>query len=169
MLGAPVIERVAIPRESWQLEGVLTEKSWGRAVHALLAEVRDRSDWMNRRAKLKAKAESGGLREVFEAVDALIQHPKAGETFADGADEVLAERDWIGSDGEIQRPDRVVRRGNRWEIVDFKTGSPKPEHKVQVQAYLRTLAVLDPGAVVEGRLVYSQSFEVAEVQLETLF
>jgi ATP-dependent exoDNAse (exonuclease V) beta subunit len=169
VLGAPVIERVAIPRESWQLEGVLTEKSWGRAVHALLAEVRDRSDWFERREKLKVKAESGGLREVFDAADALIQHPKAGETFAEGADEVLAERDWIGSDGEIQRPDRVVRRANRWEIVDFKTGDPKDEHKVQLQGYLRTLSALEPGAVVKGRLVYSQTFEVVEVQLETLF
>ena len=58
----------------------------------------------------------------------------------------------------------VIRRGvidclarrpdGRVTVLEFKTGRPRPEHRRQLDAYVRAARALFPGAAVDGRLVY---------------
>jgi ATP-dependent exoDNAse (exonuclease V) beta subunit len=171
-LGAPVRELVAMPREDWRQEARLSDRNFGQAVHALFAEIEDVEAWAARRAAwLEGATEelAPDLLPVVEAVEAVLRDPQAGATFAAGADEVFLERDWVAPDGRIERPDRVVRRGNAWTVVDFKTGTPDDKHKQQVRSYLSTLAALAPDAEIRGALIYTDSVKVVDVPFETLF
>ena len=170
-LGAPVRELVAMPREDWRQEARLSDRNFGQAVHALFSEIADLDQWAARRAAW-LEGPTGlapALRPVVDAVEAVLQDPQAGETFRPGADEVFLERDWVSPDGRIERPDRVVRRGNSWTVIDFKTGTPSDKHKQQVRSYLSTLAALEPDALIHGALIYTDSVKVVDVPFETLF
>lgn len=168
-LGAPVRELVATPRANWRDEAALSDRNFGRALHALLAEIRDVSDLETLQLKWAREKRSPGMQRVVSTIEAMVMHPHAGATFAPGADEVFLEWDWVNGQGEVERPDRVVRRGEEWSVVDFKTGDPVPTHQQQVQRYMQTLQALAPGQQVRGELIYTQTLEVVPVRLETLF
>jgi len=48
---------------------------------------------------------------------------------------LLNERDLTDAKGNILRPDRIIKLGETFTIVDFKTGTPKESHKKQVAEY----------------------------------
>ncbi len=45
--------------------------------------------------------------------------------------------------GEIFRPDRVVKKNGGYYILDFKTGAPNDKHQNQILAYKIALEQLD--------------------------
>ena len=155
--GAATKMRVAVTRAAWDGTWVAgwSPVEFGEAVHGVLGRVRTRADW----ARL-APALGAGLRmerrqweAVQAAVDGVLGSPECGGFFDEGA-EVLCEHDLVGVRGTLLRPDRLVRRGNRWEVVDFKTGKEDPEHRAQVRGYMAAVAAAEPGAEVHGYLVY---------------
>jgi len=48
----------------------------------------------------------------------------------------------------------VQRRDGGLTLVELKTASPVPEHRAQLDAYLRAARALHPGVIVEGLLIY---------------
>jgi ATP-dependent helicase/nuclease subunit A len=76
-----------------------------------------------------------------------------------------------GASGNVRSGDRVVVRGTidtlveRTDdvvVVEFKTGSARPEHEAQARVYMRAAAALFPGTTVRGVVVYPS----AEVWLD---
>ncbi|MBQ8050186.1 MAG: UvrD-helicase domain-containing protein [Bacteroidaceae bacterium] len=65
---------------------------------------------------------------------------------------------------EKRRPDRVMMSQDRIVVVDFKFGTPRPEHKSQVAEYMRILASMYPTLHVEGWLWYVYKNEVLKVE-----
>ena len=60
------------------------------------------------------------------------------------------------------RPDRVMKRGDEVQIVDFKFGKPQPEHTDQVRRYISLTH--DMGYTdVKGYLWYVYSDNIVEV------
>ena len=60
------------------------------------------------------------------------------------------------------RPDRVMKRGNEVQIVDFKFGKPQPEHTDQVQRYISLMHSMGY-THVKGYLWYVYSDNIVEV------
>ena len=60
------------------------------------------------------------------------------------------------------RPDRVMKRGDEVQIVDFKFGKPQPEHTDQVQRYI-SLTHSMGYTHVKGYLWYVYSDNIVEV------
>jgi ATP-dependent helicase/nuclease subunit A len=66
----------------------------------------------------------------------------------------------------LTRPDGTIVRGaidalvehrdGRIEVLEFKTGRPRPEHQQQLALYVTAARALFPGAEVEGRIVYAE-------------
>ena len=55
--------------------------------------------------------------------------------------------------------DCLVRAGSdRLLVLEFKTGSPRPAHRVQLDLYRRAAERLFPGMAVDARLVYAHTF-----------
>ena len=72
-------------------------------------------------------------------------------------------------DGTVRerRPDRVMTDGKAWIVVDFKFGTPKPEHEAQVREYMTLISRMQsfaPGATVKGWLWYVYSNKIIEVK-----
>ena len=56
---------------------------------------------------------------------------------------------WRGAiDCLVRRPDGTMR------VLEFKTGSPRPEHQRQLDWYVAAVRVMFPKAEVDGRLIY---------------
>ena len=60
------------------------------------------------------------------------------------------------------RPDRVMKRGDEVQIVDFKFGKPQPEHTDQVQRYISLMHSMGY-THVKGYLWYVYSDNIVEV------
>ena len=52
--------------------------------------------------------------------------------------------------------DCLVRdRDNRVTVLEFKTGTARPDHRRQLRAYMAAAQVMFPGASIDGRIVYA--------------
>ena len=124
----------------------------GNQLHDLLAQLSDIEAWPNLRKKAKVD---------ITLVDALLDKPSIASFFNK---EVLAfkEIDLLCPDGRIVRPDRVNRVGDALQVIDFKTGKPKPEHHDQINRYKNTLQEMGY-KVTEGVLIYLESTELVYV------
>ena len=61
------------------------------------------------------------------------------------------------ADGRIVRGtiDCLIASNDQVTVLEFKTGTPRPEHKVQAEVYRAAAQALFPVAGVETRLVYT--------------
>jgi ATP-dependent helicase/nuclease subunit A len=66
-------------------------------------------------------------------------------------------------DGRIVRGtiDCLITSGDRVTVLEFKTGSARPEHRAQAEVYRAAAQTLFPGTQVESRLVYTSDSGVA--------
>ncbi len=51
-------------------------------------------------------------------------------------DEVWTEKEFVNSNGEILRIDRLTKKGNNFTIIEFKTGEFENSHILQIKKYL---------------------------------
>jgi predicted RecB family nuclease len=83
---------------------------------------------------------------------ALLENPALAAFFREGL-EVHTESTLLNVDGHTVRPDRVVRDGDVYRVLDVKTGAPSETHKAQVKGYAELLRAVE-GKPVEGYLLY---------------
>lgn len=157
---------LAIRREApdaWDPADPDPYRSFGRAVHAVLARTRTVEDLPEALAK---EQQAWGLQPtVAEAIGsrlmALLKTPGLRSFFRDGLD-VYTESTLIDAEGRAARPDRIVRDGNMRRVLDIKTGAPSEEHMDQVRRYMHLLRTVEEGAV-EGYLLYLRTGELIPV------
>ena len=86
----------------------------------------------------------------------------------DGSGTVHNERELVGLDGKLVRPDRVVFRPDGVDVIDFKTvakltDEKRKKHEEQVRGYMTALSRNETRAV-RGFLFYCDSGECTEVK-----
>jgi ATP-dependent helicase/nuclease subunit A len=92
---------------------------------------------------------------ALHAVDAITRRP---DTLPQGRIHEVPFS-LLGPDGSIVRGaiDALVEHPDgRIEVLEFKTGRPRPEHGQQLALYLEAARLLFPDARVEGRVVYPE-------------
>jgi CRISPR/Cas system-associated exonuclease Cas4 (RecB family) len=136
--------------------------SRGSLIHRILSGIHSGDDVAK---ALNAAFIQGNLREdalpgIKAQIHEMLSHPDIAPYF-ESTWTVKNEAAIILPDGHILRPDRVVIRGKEAVVIDYKTGRPKENHKVQIQQYAEVLkrmgyevrksilAYLDDGLVVE--------------------
>lgn len=95
-----------------------------------------------------------------------MRTPLVRQWFAKGQ-EVLSERAILlpaGGEALERRPDRVTRRGEELTVVDFKFGTPREQHRHQVEEYMLLLQSMG-GRNIRGYLWYVYQNEVTPVPL----
>ena len=149
------LDRIAIADQSSTLFGERNDEAIrrGNQIHELLALTAHRDDIGNaldRYLSLHPDTDEdpAALRQLLQLV---MQHPSATRFF----DPVYpCKRECsIAWKGEVLRPDRIVFTPDATWVVDFKTGTPSPEHHRQVQTYcdaVRAMGYPD----VQGYLLY---------------
>ena len=106
-------------------------------------------------------------QEILQLVHKALQHPEVQDWYS-GAWQLYNECDiiWMYHD-ELQkkRPDRVMRRGNEWVVVDLKFGEPHQKYHDQVTGYMNLLKAM-PGQSqikVSGYLWYVDNEKIERV------
>ena len=64
--------------------------------------------------------------------------------------------------GEMKRIDRLIRKGDKWQVIDFKTGKPRTKDHEQVKEYMAILREMGYHDL-QGFLVYLDPVTVTEV------
>ncbi len=98
---------------------------------------------------------------VKSSIVTSLENPLIQEWFGGQWDEVRCESDIIiPKSGDIRRPDRVMMRGKRAVVVDYKFGTQKSsQYKKQLRGYMELL--MQMGYVdVEGYIWYIKSGEI---------
>ena len=80
----------------------------------------------------------------------VVTHPLLSPFFDPGPF-IRNEQPIITENGVILRPDRMVFRGEKVSILDYKTGSQAPSHVQQVNAYAQVLSAM--GYSVENKVL----------------
>ena len=106
--------------------------------------------------------EAAALRGMIARV---LAHPVAGEWFGGGWQRVRNENEIIvPGAGSTRRPDRVMIRGTRAVVVDYKFGSRDPgRYRRQVGEYLGLLRQMGY-TQCEGYLWYVKLGEIEKVE-----
>ena len=149
--------------------GAMDRREFGNAVHAVLARIRtsDDAERVLQRRWPWLKCAEQDWENVVAAVRCVLNSDAMAPWF-DGRGRVYLERDLVGSDGKMVRPDRVVDRGGEIAVIDFKTAEEadtkkRANHAKQVRGYMQALQRKN-GPQVMGLVYYVASDELVEVQ-----
>jgi ATP-dependent exoDNAse (exonuclease V) beta subunit len=68
--------------------------------------------------------------------------------------ELYREREIGLPDGSFERVDRIIVSGDWVEVIDFKTGDPRPEDRNQIRRYIGIMKKIFKDKKVKGYLAY---------------
>lgn len=126
--------------------------SKGNLIHRVLELITTSSDLDK---ALATVFKTGNVRKeealrLKNDVAQVIQHPSLIPYF-NGEGIIQMERDIFTENGLILRPDRLVIRGNKVSIIDYKTGKKSPEHREQLWSYESALQKM--GYNVDNKII----------------
>jgi ATP-dependent exoDNAse (exonuclease V) beta subunit len=112
--------------------------------------------------KFEGKLDEKQANEVEQFAKNLLSEPKVSEWFSKEW-EVVNERDILKGNGEVFRPDRVIRKGKNAIVIDYKFGKKKlKSHEKQVEVYKKLVQSLGFDEV-EGYVLYGKLSEIIAV------
>ncbi len=135
----------------------------GNILHELMASIKEKSDVLKALKKVTssgiiAKSEENLYKDWLQQI---TLHPSLTEYY-NGSWQILNEQD-IAYQQQLIRPDRICLKEGKAVIIDYKTGSPNPSHKQQIETYANALASLGY-QVVNSFLVYlNEDLEVVSI------
>ncbi|WP_421918756.1 UvrD-helicase domain-containing protein [Marinifilum sp.] len=138
--------------------------SRGNILHQLfqLIEYADDIEKAVEQLKFEGKLDEAQADEVQEFAKELLSEPKVEEWFSKNW-KVINERDILKGKGEVYRPDRVILKGNKAIVIDYKFGKKKTKaHEKQVAQYKNLLEALGMEEV-EAYLLYGKLSEIVSV------
>lgn len=138
--------------------------SRGNILHQLfqLIEYADDVEKAVEQLKFEGKLDDGQANEVYEFAKELLKDPNVAAWFSRDW-KVINERDILKGNGEIYRPDRVIRNGKNAIVIDYKFGKKKSKsHEKQVRVYKNLVKSLGFDHV-EGYVLYGKLSEIVAV------
>ena len=143
----------------------------GRLLHRIFSEINTAEDVspLMRRMEMEGLFDSSlSSSNVIRIVERALNHPQGGEWFS-GKWRLFNEQAIIfRHQGEtiLRRPDRVMLSldGENMVVVDFKFGTPHPEHISQVSEYMQLLHQMGYPQV-EGYLWYVYNGKIDKVDI----
>jgi ATP-dependent helicase/nuclease subunit A len=167
---APVMEkqrRNQIDTSSRSLAGTLVHRLFERFGTSLAGDAHAQpiADELARLIRDEETVEAGDVEQVFSqarsAYLALCGQPTLSQALESG--NALFEVPFSVRPGSSQTILRgmfdclIQRSDGGMTVLELKTGKPAPEHKQQLEMYLKAARALFPGTSVEGKLIYAYS------------
>jgi ATP-dependent exoDNAse (exonuclease V) beta subunit len=120
---------------------VLRERiNYGTLMHEIFERIITVSDVAPAVRKLvsEGKITEKDADHLEKRITSLVSSTEAAGWF-NQADQVLTEQSVLLPSGSIRRPDRVIIKDGRIQIIDFKFGEEATNHRAQVTSYVRLL------------------------------
>jgi ATP-dependent exoDNAse (exonuclease V) beta subunit len=161
-------QRIRISRQAprmWEVDPTSNPLSEGNLLHTVLAWIIKKSDVSRAIRKLTEEgwADVDKSLTIEKKLEQLLNHPEIETWFRDDL-KVRTEREMLLKNGSVIRPDRVIEEANLFTVIDYKTGIPRNEHRLQVQEYMHQLSFLTTKSI-KGYLVYiGGEFQIEEVR-----
>ena len=144
-------------------EQMIAHINIGSLCHDILAHIETREeqqavvDQYMQRGVIESEEQR---REVESLLNRAWENPRMCEWF-DGSWDLLREQAMMVN-GEEKRPDRVMLKGDKAIVLDYKFGAPNPKYHRQVQEYMEVMRLLGYREV-EGYLWYAQQAELERI------
>ncbi len=146
-------------------------RNFGILMHCLFGEATDRRELALAMERMRDQAllSPADAEELHRRVEEALSHPQVASWYDERWDRVLSERDIIlpatnEAKVEMKRPDRVMIKGKRAVVVDYKFGEKSlAENRRQIHQYmqlLRRMGYLE----VEGWLWYVRQGRCEKVE-----
>tara|TARA_R110002049_G_scaffold28018_1_gene96093 strand:- start:140613 stop:143738 length:3126 start_codon:yes stop_codon:yes gene_type:complete len=124
----------------------------GNLIHYILGLIETEKDVDNSFSDLIRNGditpdESTALKSRIKKI---IKHPKLYPYYQEG-NTILNEKDILTETGSLLRPDRIVIKGKKATIIDYKTGKKNAKHHEQIYAYASALETM--GYLVENKII----------------
>ena len=134
-----------------------SKRERGDKVHDFLAKISDIDFFYSNKTTLTKQLDD----ETISLIDSLFAHEEISSFFKPN-ELLFSERDILCPDGEIIRPDRVVKINDCTHIIDFKTGKENPIYKSQMEKYKNRLSQLGY-TQVKASLIYIETQQIEEI------
>ncbi len=165
-------EKISIAAKAHQFSELLNEKKdskvkYGILVHAVIAEIRNRSDVEKAVDKVifEGMAKDVQRDDLHKLILQVIDHPSV-KPFFDSDWEIRREQEILTTETRLLRPDRVLTKGDAAIIIDFKTGNPNESHHHQLRTYSHTLTEMGYCSIQRYLVYLKDHLEVVEVRDE---
>lgn len=134
----------------------------GNQVHEVLASIKMEEDLPSVMAKLKQAGEIShrAITDIEDKVNILLKNDRVKDWFS-GKYEVYNERE-IWYKGQVAKPDRLMIKGSKAIVVDYKKEIESDKHLKQVRHYMQVMEEIGY-ANTQGFLVYMDHLKVKEV------
>ncbi|WP_457611600.1 UvrD-helicase domain-containing protein [Lutibacter sp.] len=118
--------------------------TYGNLIHAILAEIKTENDIFD---VVNKYLYSGSItteeqENITIILKKIVNHEQLYSYFQQNT-QILNEQEIITSDKNIIIPDRLVIRGNKITIIDYKTGNPAKKYHKQLIKYAKALEDLN--------------------------
>ena len=147
----------------WDTESPETIGEYGTLIHNILSIINTKADLEGALASYLRKGliTKQELPNIKQEIESLFNIEGVGNLFID-FDELKNERSILLPSGEAYQPDRVVVKGSKTYLIDYKTGEPKPEHEKQITNYS---ALLDEMGYqnIQACLLYVKDGQLVEI------
>ena len=124
----------------------------GTIIHYILSQINTISDLdeVMKRTRVSGMMNEKEAEGLFNTILQIIKHPELSTYYREGLD-VKNEHEIICENGLILRPDRLIIDKEKATIIDYKTGSPKSEHREQLITY--GSAIIEMGFDLDNRII----------------
>lgn len=148
-------DRITIAEQAAELFGEFdeTSKRRGNLMHALLATIKssDEADRALERFISHNEVEEDDAKALKSMLNSMLKQPEVARFFSpEHGCKNECDMVWHGT---VLRPDRIVTTAEETWVIDFKTGSPKAEHSLQVGRYCEAIQAMGLPSV-KGYLLY---------------
>ena len=139
------------------------KRQMGILLHRIFSTIYTKADVEKAIAGLENEGLLAGYKEkeeLLRQIETAFGNAQVDEWF-DGTADIYNECPIITQDFDKSfgsyltlRPDRVMLTPGKTTVVDFKFGSPSPQHNKQVGTYMELLKQMEPEREIEGYLWY---------------
>ncbi len=124
----------------YHYEGIQEKKIEGILIHKIFEKAKKEEDCLKeiKRLRLLLKI-NHAEEEMLDAKFRSIYSKPEISSILNCEGQILNEKTIVDSNGQIQRPDRMIVTKDQLEIIDFKTGEHDEKHKEQLDSYAETM------------------------------
>ncbi|MBW7868657.1 MAG: UvrD-helicase domain-containing protein [Brumimicrobium sp.] len=149
--------------EALDTENLSEEQQKGNQIHLALSRITHLSDITSIIEELTTtgKINKQWKDEIAQTVEEVLQL-LSQQAFVSTANQTINEQDIIINETEMKRPDKIYISDRSITVVDFKSGTPRPSYKKQVNNYCIALNEMS-GKPTEGYLLYTKPLRLEKV------